>query len=118
MSSPVPAHAAAVRLRSALDAAAAALARPDLDALLAAESALTAAFADLSFLRTLGERERASMRDELLAAQTALRRASRLGASLNDFIALSLQAHGQSAGYDPARVTAAALSGRGFHARV
>lgn len=112
-----PAQAAAVRLRRALDAAAAALAQPDLDGLLAAESALTATFADLSFLRTLARPECASVRDELLAAQTALRRARRLGASLSDFVAISLQAHGQTAGYDPAPTTAAALSGRGFHAR-
>jgi len=118
MSTASPARAAAARVRSAIDAAAAALERPDLDALLATEGTLTAAFADVSFLRTIGERDRAAVRDELLAAQSALRRARRLGASLNDFIGLSLQALGQSAGYDPARTTAVALHGRGLNTRV
>jgi len=117
MSTSSSAQTAAVGLRRALDAAAAALAHPDVEALLAAEAGLTAAFADLAFLRTLGDAERASVREELLAAESSLGRARRLGASLTDFVALSLQARGQSAGYDPAQTTAAALHGRGFHAR-
>src|SRR5687767_3750071 len=87
---------AAARLRGALDATAQALASPNLDALLAAESALSDAFAELSYLRTQAAAAQASpeIRDELLAAQVALRRARRLGGSLNDVVRISLQAHG------------------------
>lgn len=120
---------AAARLREALDATATALATPNLDALLAAEAALTDAFAELSFLRTQAGATHLSaeasatadaspgIRDELLAAQAALLRARRLGGSLSDVVRLSLQAHGHAAGYDPARVAAATLAGRGFQTR-
>ena len=108
---------AAARLRAAIDATANALASPNLDALLAAEGALTDAFAELSFLRTLDEEQRRAVRDELLAAQAALLRARRLGGSLGDVVRLSLQAHGHAAGYDPTRVAAVTLAGRGFQTR-
>lgn len=110
---------AAARLRAALDATANALAVPSLDGLLAAEAALTDAFAELSFLRTQVGATHASpeIRDELLAAQAALLRARRLGGSLGDVVRISLQAHGHAAGYDPARVAAATLTGRGFQTR-
>jgi hypothetical protein len=109
---------AAARLRAALDATANALAVPNLDALLAAETALTDAFGELSYLRTLDEAERRVVRDELLAAQAALLRARRLGASLGEVVRISFQARGQSAGYDPAQGAAANLTGRGFNTRV
>lgn len=110
---------AAVRLRAALDATARALASPNLDALLAAEDALTDAFKELSFLRTQAGATHASpeIRDELLAAHAALLRARRLGGSLGDVVRISLQAHGHAAGYDPARVAAVTLAGRGFQTR-
>ena len=108
---------AAARLRAAIDATANALASPNLDALLAAEAALTDAFAELSYLRTLDADQRRAVRDELLAAQAALLRARRLGGSLGDVVRISLQAHGHAAGYDPARVAAVTLAGRGFQTR-
>jgi hypothetical protein len=108
---------AAARLRAALDATVAALAEPNLDALLAAEAGLTDAFAELSYLRTLDDFRRRAVRDELLAAQSALLRARRLGGSLGDVVRISLQAHGQAAGYDPARAAATTLAGRGFETR-
>lgn len=108
---------AAARLRAALDATARALATPNLDALLAAEAGLTDAFAELSYLRTVDDEQRRAVRDELLAAQAALLRARRLGASLGDVVRLSIQAHGHAAGYDPARVAAVTLAGRGFQTR-
>ena len=111
---------AAARLRAALDATANALATPNLDALLAAEAALTDAFAELSFLRsTVAEAPPVpdDIRDQLLAAQAALVRARRLGASLGDVVRISLQAHGHAAGYDPARGAAVTLAGRGFQTR-
>jgi hypothetical protein len=115
--SPDRSAAAAARLRAALDATAAALTEPNLDALLAAEAALTDAFPELSYLRTLDDIRVRALRDELVAAQSALHRAQRLGASLGDVVRISLQAHGHAAGYDPARVAAATLAGRGFQTR-
>ena len=109
---------AAGRIRDAITATADALAQADLDALLAAEAGLTSVFNDLSLLRSLDAEQRAVLRDELLATQDALARARRLGASLGDFVRLSLQARGQAAGYDSAGLTAATLTGRGFHTRV
>lgn len=117
MSSDSRSLTAAARLRAAIDATASALAQPDLEALLTAEAALTGAFAELSFLRTLDEDQRQVVHDELLAARAALVRARRLGGSLGDFVRLSLQARGQSTGYDPTRMTAATLTGRGFQTR-
>ena len=104
---------AAARLRAALEATADSLAQPTLEGLLAAEVALTGAFAELSLLKSLNETQRRELRDELLAAQAALLRARRLGASLGDFVRLSLDARGQSTGYDPA-VTANLFTGRGL----
>jgi hypothetical protein len=121
---------AAARLRAALDATATALARPDLDGLLAAESELTDLFSELSFLRStyaagvgathaspLPGDDVDAVRDELLAAQAALLRARRLGASLGDFVRLSFHARGQATGYDPAGVAAATMTGRGLQVR-
>ena len=108
---------AAARVREAVEATANALARADLDALLAAEAGLTSVFNDLSLLRSLDADQRRVLRDELLATQAALARARRLGASLGDFVRVSLQVRGQAAGYDPASLTAATLTGRGFHTR-
>jgi hypothetical protein len=111
---------AAARLRAALEATASSLARPDLDGLLAAESELTRACANLPFLRdTLAGKTHASVGavfDELVAAQAALGRARRLGATLSDFVRTSLDARGQATGYDPTGA-AAALSGRAFQTR-
>ena len=109
--------AAAARVRAAVEATASALARADLDALLAAEAGLTSVFSDLSLLRSLDPEQCRVLRDELIATQVALARARRLGTSLGDYVRLSLEARGQGAGYDPAPVTAATLSGRGFQTR-
>lgn len=125
MPSPESRLTAAARLRAALDATAGALAQADLEGLLAAEAALTGAFADLPELRAAAAvmqaspptHERTDLRDELMACRAALLRARRLGASLGDVVRLSLYARGQSTGYDPARVTAATLTGRGIEVR-
>ena len=109
--------AAAARLRAALEETAHALSRPNLDALLAAESSLTAAFTTIPTLRTFTKAERAAARAELLNARAAIVRCRRLGAALSDFVRLSLEARGQAAGYDPAGETATALNGRGFQTR-
>lgn len=108
---------AAARVRAAVEATANALARADLDALLSAEAGLTSVFNDLSLLRSLDPDQCRVLRDELLATQVALARARRLGASLGDYVRLSLEARGQGAGYDPAPLAAATLTGRGFQTR-
>jgi hypothetical protein len=109
--------AAAARLRAALDDTAEALARPDVEALLAAEASLTHAFTTIPRLRALSAEERAAARTELLNARAALVRCRRLGAALADFVRLSLDARGQAAGYNPSTEAAAALTGRGFQTK-
>jgi hypothetical protein len=110
--------AAAARLRAALDATASSLAQPSLDGLLAAEAELTRACADLSFIRSFDEATRLSVRDDLVAAQESLIRSNRLGASLLEFVRVSLDARAQATGddVDVARATAA-LSGRAVRMR-
>jgi hypothetical protein len=61
--------AAAARLRAALEETATALARPNVEALLASEASLTAAFTAIPTLRTLSRAERAAARAELLNAR-------------------------------------------------
>ena len=117
MDSREDALAAAARLRAALEETATALARPNVEALLASEAALTAAYTAIPALRTLTRAERTAARAELLNARAAIVRCRRLGASLADFVRLSLEARGQAAGYDTAGETATALTGRGFQTR-
>lgn len=94
------------QLRQALEQTAAALARPDLDGLLASESATERALAGLPWgTRPEGPLE-PRLRDEIEAARRALVRCTRLGASLQDFIRVSVLAR-QAAGYGPAGATAA-----------
>jgi len=113
---PRPASAAA-RLRAALEATVDALAVPKLEALLNVESALTAALAALPTIRSLDPADRPAAREDLLAAKAALVRCRRLGAALGDFVRVSLDARGQSIGYESASGTAATLSGRGLQTR-
>ncbi len=107
---------AAAGLREALTQVADALAAPSLDALLAGESAVEAALANLPSLAGLGANERARVRLELERARAALLRCRRLGAALTDFTRASLdaQGHAQEYGRD---VLTARLSGRGLNAR-
>ena len=90
---------AIVRLRSALEASADALASPTLDGLLAAELAIEGALADLPPLDDAAAPERALARAELDRARAALLRCRRLGSALGDFVRLSFEAHGRSSGY-------------------
>ena len=112
-----PAVSAAARLRAALEATVDALAVPKLEALLNVESALTAALAALPTLRSLDPADRPAAREDLLAAKAALAKCRRLGGTLGDFVRLSLDARGQSIGYESGRGTAATLSGREFQTR-
>ena len=113
---PGPASAAA-RLRAALEATVDSLAVPKLEALLNVESALMAALAALPSLRSLDPADRPAAREDLLAAKAALAKCRRIGGTLGDFVRVSLDARGQSIGYESGRGTAASLSGREFQTR-
>lgn len=108
---------AAARLRAALEATTAALARPHLASLLSAESELNAAIADLPGIRALDDEARRSAREDLMAAKAALIRCRRLGSALSGFVRVSLEARGEGFGYESESVAVAALSGRGLHTR-
>ncbi len=101
-----PRACTAVRhLRQALEQTADALARPNLDGLLASETATERALAGLPWgTRASGPLE-PELREEIDAARRALIRCTRLGASLQDFIRLSSAAR-QSPAYGPAAATA------------
>ena len=108
---------AASRLRAAVEETAAALAGADLQRLLASDALLQKALNEIPPYGTLTADERLQLRSEVEEAQSALRRCRRLGATLNDVVRLTLQAHGQGLGYEPARTAAAALTGRTFDGR-
>jgi hypothetical protein len=106
----------AAHLRRALEQSAAALAGSNLDGLLAAEAALNDALAELPPLSTISSEDRNAIREDLEAARRALRRCRRLGASLSDFITLSLAAQGRAAGYDSQHTAAIDASGATWRA--
>jgi hypothetical protein len=91
------------RLTAALEATAAALAVPTLDALLASEAALQHAVTALPRPGVLASAERVLLRQQIEAARSALARCRRLGDSFNDFIRISLDAQGAAIGYDRSR---------------
>ena len=101
------------RLRASLDLVAGALAWPDATALLAAESGLAAALADLGTVRFVDPADRAAIVAELIQARAALARCRVLGASASDAATLSLAAQGRAAGYDRAGVTNSRATLRG-----
>jgi len=109
---------AALRFRASLDSVAGALALPDETALLAAESGLASALADLGSIRHVDPADRAPIAAELKRARAALARCRVLGASACDAATLSLAAQGKAAGYDRAGATRsrAALRGAGLKA--
>ena len=106
---------ALVRLRSALEASADALASPTVDGLLAAELAIEGALAELPPLDQAAASDRALARAELERARAALLRCRRLGSALGDFVRLSFEAHGRSSGYGPFEP---AIAGRALNERV
>jgi hypothetical protein len=81
-------------LRQALDQVAAALASPNLKALLESEAAIERALADLPTLTDLPRAERAKVRVELERARGALLRCRRLGAALTEFVRVTLDVQG------------------------
>jgi hypothetical protein len=115
--SPLPAIVvAAARLRAAVEETAAALAGADLDRLLAADAQLLTVINDIPRSPSLSADDRSRLRAEVEQAQGALRRCRRLGSTLNDFVRLSLDAQGQTPGYEPRR-SGAAVTGRAFSTR-
>ena len=108
---------AAARLRAAIEETASALSGADLTRLLASDALLQKVLGDIPPYATLRVDQRARLRQEVEAAQAALRRCRRLGAALSDVVRFSLDAQGQGLGYQPAREAAAALMGRTFNER-
>ena len=84
---------ATIRLRLALEGAAEALAHAQVEGLLASEGALEFALAELPPMQGLPSDERAAVRRELEAAERALLRCRRLGATLADYVRLTLASH-------------------------
>jgi hypothetical protein len=109
--------ASASRLRAAIEETAAALAGADLDRLLASDALLQKTLNDIPTAVPPTPGGRADLRREVEEARAALQRCRRLGAALNDYIRLTLDAQGRGLGYEPARAAAAALTGRGFTER-
>jgi hypothetical protein len=106
---------AAARLRAAVEETAAALAGADLDRLLASDAQLLTVINDIP-RSSLNAADKARLREEVEHAQRALRRCRRLGSTLNDFVRFSLDAQGQTPGYEPRR-PAAPITGRAFNTR-
>ena len=106
---------AAAQLSEALERAAAALASPNLEALLACEADIEAALAALPPVTTFVPEERPAVRAELERARAALLRCRRLGAALNEFVRLSFEAQGRTTGYGRQEP---ALAGQSLNARV
>lgn len=117
MQEPLPVVVATSRLRAAIEETAAALAGADLERLLATDTVLQKTLNDIHTTASLNAEERARLRDEVEAAQSALRRCRRLGAALADVVRYSLDAQGQGLGYEPSRTAAASLTGRTFTGR-
>lgn len=112
-----PAVQAAARLRQALEGSADALAHGRLDSLLSGHAALQDASAAVPPSPRLSPEDRMALHVELDAARRALARCRHLGQSLTTFVRISLDAQGRAFGYDPQRVTAAALGGRDLNMR-
>jgi hypothetical protein len=109
--------AAAANLRGAIERTAAALATPQLEALLAGETAIESALSSMPSLDDVPADERLAVRYELERARGALLRCQRLGASLREYIRLSFEAQGRAEDYGPRR-SAATFGGQALNARV
>lgn len=112
---------ATARLNASLDEVAAALARPDADALLAAESGLAAALDDLEGPCAIAPEDCGAVAAALMRARATLARCRVLGASLADAARLTLAVNGGGSGYGPdgdANEPAAAVRGHRLRTRV
>ncbi len=113
---------AAVRLNASLDEIAAALGVPDADALLAAETGLAAALADLHLAPKAALDERAALAAEVARARATLARCRILGSAIADVTRITLAARGQTADYsrsgEPAHDPAGDIRGRRLRTRL
>jgi hypothetical protein len=94
---------AVVRLRSAIERAIAMLTAPQLDGLLASEIAIEGALTDVRRMTSVPVSARGDLRSEIERTRAALARCRRLGASLDEFARLSLEAQGRGVEYGPRR---------------
>jgi hypothetical protein len=108
--------AAVARLRAALERTASALAHPDLETLLAGESEIEVALAELPATFELSPEERRAVRVEVEAARIALLRCRRLGAALGSFVRISLEVQGLNE-YGPRKIVTS-YAGQALDARV
>src|SRR5437868_4738667 len=109
------ASSATARLRASLDAIAAALQSPNLDALLAAELDLSAALDGVARLGAVSLQERGAVRDELVRARAALSRCRTLGSVVDDVAEALLIAQGRAGDYDRAGSRSTPLAPRAGH---
>jgi hypothetical protein len=91
-------HPAAVRLRATLDSLAGALTTVRVDALLASETAMADALAELARPQPTGSWSREATLRELAAARASLTRCRRLGNSLSDLLRTALTPHYRGGG--------------------
>jgi len=111
--------AAVIRLRTALEIVADAIRSARPDALLAAESELSAALAGVSGVRGVQPQEVDAVRAELLRARTALARCTCLGVAMTRVTDALVEAQGRPRGYDADGVaTAIAAPASSIQARV
>ena len=113
--------AVAARLRAALERLAAALTRPDADAILACEAEIESVLGDLQGLAArpgarLSIEGQATLRAELLKAGSALLRCRRLGTALGDYLRVTMEAQGHPSGYGP-RAAAPVFAGQSVNTR-
>ncbi len=108
--------AAVARLRLALERTAASLAQPHLEMLLAGESEIEVALTEMPATCELSPEERRAVRIQVEGAHDALLRCRRLGAALDSFVRISLEAQGRSE-YGPRRI-ATTYAGQALDARV
>ena len=121
MTSDAHAIAVAARLRAALERLAAALTRPDADAILACEADIESVLGEIQTLvkpsrSAVSVESQALLRAELLKASGALLRCRRLGTALGDYVRVTLEAQGHQSGYGP-RAAAPVFAGHSLNTR-
>jgi hypothetical protein len=108
------------RLRASLDAVAAALASPDVSALIAAESNLALAVTEIGRMRGIDRADHNALGAELILASAALSRCRIFGAMATDATRMTLAAQGQSDSYGRSGATTSSgpLPGRDLNTRI
>lgn len=111
---------ATLRLRASLDAVAAALSSPDAGALLAAESEVALAVADVGNIRGVDRADHNALKAELILARAALSRCRVLGAMATDATRAILAAQGRLGSYGRTGVSTPSTppSGRDLNTRI